>query len=640
MAARTHLTWLFAFLGLSLGCSEGGIDDNGELQPDLQPDSGGETGFNELAVEPATATLNVELTTPASAPPTQAYRAFANIEGQRTEITERCTFEVGNPDLATIIGSTLTAGARGGKSQVFAKCASSTASSELTIFVRGSVVIGDAPKDAKATFDGAAVTSDATRTSKLEYPLDGAVAAQNFPPVEAQWTTAGNDLFHLRVTSTYLTMDFYVNTPELTIPAEQWAKLMSSTTPQDLTFTVEALKIAEPAKKFASDPVKISVTVDRIEESAIYFWSASKQAMMTSTFGSLDLPTEVKGDCTACHSLSRSGRRAFYSRSDCRRNPDGTPMLDGKGNCATGTVMGGFMKYDTGTKSWVETLAAKSGKFEISYGTFVPNVGAYEDDKKSLMIGSGAYTGPLELYDPDTATVVPSNIKDASTAGGRNALMPDWSPSGKTVVFAASTTSPAWCASFSKMQIMSMGYDNSTGAHVFAPAKPLVADTWTLPAGTYDNFFFPSFDPSGQYVVFNGAKGNWLNTNPGGGAAADARILLTDATGSFRTELATLNGPGALNNTWPHWAPTIGKDYLFVVYSTERPYGHRVTPATRPADWSWSWMNQYKQLWVAAIDRKKIGTADPSAAPMWLPGQDPKHHNLSPFWTRPTSAIK
>jgi hypothetical protein len=634
MTARTHGALVLSLvIGCGVACSEGGMDDGDPLERV----DGGDTTLSGLAIEPASVTLNVDLAT--TTLPTQSYKAFANIDGQRTEVTDRCTFSV-TPDLATIAGTLLTAGARGGKGQVTAQCAASSASSELTINVRGSVVIGDAPKDAKATFDAATVTTDAARTSKIEYPLDFAVAPQNFPPIEAQWTSAGNDLFHLSVTSKYLTLDFYVAAPELTIPSEHWAKLMSSTTPQDLNFRVEALKIAEPTKKFVSEPIKLHVTVDRIEESAIYFWSASKQAMMTSTFGSLELPTEVKGDCTACHSLSRSGRRAFYSRSDCKRNPDGTPMLDSMGACAAGTVMGGFMKWDTASKSWVETLAAKSGKFEMSYGTFVPNVGEYADDKKSLLVASPAYTGPLELYDPDSATIVPSNIKDASSAGGTNGLMPDWSPDGKTIVFAGSTAAPAWCASFTKMQLMTMGYDNSTGSHVFSAAKPLLTDSWTLPSGTYDNFFFPSFDPSGQYIVFNGAKGNWLNQNPDGALKADPRIMLTDAKGSFKNELNALNGTDSLDNTWPHWAPTAGKDYLFVVFSTERPYGHRVTKATRPADWSWAWMQQYKQLWVAAIDKKKIGTGDPSAPPMWLPGQDPKHHNLSPFWTRPTSGIK
>ena len=29
------------------------------------------------------------------------------------------------------------------------------------------------------------------------------------------------------------------------------------------------------------------------------------------------------------------------------------------------------------------------------------------------------------------------------------------------------------------------------------------------------------------------------------------------------------------------------------------------------------------------------GTADPSAPPMWLPGQDPLANNISPYWSRP-----
>ena len=45
---------------------------------------------------------------------------------------------------------------------------------------------------------------------------------------------------------------------------------------------------------------------------------------------------------------------------------------------------------------------------------------------------------------------------------------------------------------------------------------------------------------------------------------------------------------------------------------------------------------QCKHLWVTAIDLAKLptGTADPSAAPFWIPGQTLAAQYVSPQWTK------
>ena len=43
-----------------------------------------------------------------------------------------------------------------------------------------------------------------------------------------------------------------------------------------------------------------------------------------------------------------------------------------------------------------------------------------------------------------------------------------------------------------------------------------------------------------------------------------------------------------------------------------------------------------KQLWVMALDLTKMGsgTADPSFAPFWIPGQNINAQYVSPQWTK------
>ena len=47
-------------------------------------------------------------------------------------------------------------------------------------------------------------------------------------------------------------------------------------------------------------------------------------------------------------------------------------------------------------------------------------------------------------------------------------------------------------------------------------------------------------------------------------------------------------------------------------------------------------VTQCKQIWIGAIRKSTIAAnpgADPSAPPMWLPGQSPAANNISPYWT-------
>jgi hypothetical protein len=106
-------------------------------------------------------------------------------------------------------------------------------------------------------------------------------------------------------------------------------------------------------------------------------------------------------------------------------------------------------------------------------------------------------------------------------------------------------------------------------------------------------------------------------------------------------DLTNLNGPGDENITWPHWAPGTSGSFRWVVFSSERAYGHKLTPANTDPSCVSQGVKQCKQIWVSAIDNSKLSVSgtppDPSAPPLWLPGQNITADNISPFWTVPTS---
>jgi len=97
------------------------------------------------------------------------------------------------------------------------------------------------------------------------------------------------------------------------------------------------------------------------------------------------------------------------------------------------------------------------------------------------------------------------------------------------------------------------------------------------------------------------------------------------------------NGGGTtMSSTWPNWAPTIGKKYAWLAYASERPYGHLLTPQNKSCGSMVQGQGSCKQLWVMAIDVSKMqsGTADPSFAPFWIPGQSIHAQYVSPQWTK------
>src|SRR5262249_16219478 len=146
----------------------------------------------------------------------------------------------------------------------------------------------------------------------------------------------------------------------------------------------------------------------------------------------------------------------------------------------------------------------------------------------------------------------------------RSALMPDWSPDGKTVAF-ASTPNAGQYIDLTQGAIATMSYAYLGNQHVFGEPKFIVPLPIALPGGVYDNTFFPSFSPDSALIVFNAARSSWRDFSdekiPG------PRLMLSDAKGAWMVDLTQLNDGYDVDNSWPHWAPGDTSDYYWVVYS-------------------------------------------------------------------------
>ncbi len=578
---------------------------------------GGDAGFGNLEVDPPLATLTV----PLGGTATQGYTVYSVEGSKKTDITMDCTLTV-DPSFGTFAAATLTVAPHGGKTLVSATCGTATGTSELVVNLTGTIVVGTAPPGAAATFGAATVGTDPSRQPPIQYPLDKAVSPRNIPPIEIQWAAAGNDLFHVALASSFLAVDVYTTDVQATLNAADWESVASSAAGDTLQIAVEGLAQASPATKYAGAPVAIGMSQDVIDRTAIYYWASSKGDIMSQTFGDVGAPSVVDGNCTACHTVSRTATRIGYSRcvnNDCN------------------TLYEGFLKYDRTNNVWNEQVNANNEAIHGSFATFSPVGYPYPTDDQSLAlvtILNAQGNAFLELYDPDSGMPVASNLDSVVNVGTGSWLMPDWSPDGTRVVYTSTPNVGQWI-DLSNGTITESTYTYNAGQHVFGPPQIIVPNPQTLPNGSYTNFFFPSFSPDGQLVVFNAAREAWRNSTSAKGTGA--RIMLAQSSGQWVTDLTAMNG-GFVDNdiTWAHWAPTQSSDYYWIVFSSEQDYGHEVTAANTNPTCKNVGVQQCKQIWIGAIARNKLtGAIDPSFAPMWLPGQDTQADNISPYWSIP-----
>ena len=296
-------------------------------------------------------------------------------------------------------------------------------------------------------------------------------------------------------------------------------------------------------------------------------------------------PTQT-GQCVACHTLSRNGKRL-------------------------GADVGGETEWiaEVGPTFPPPIVLKKdpAGK-EIanSWMTFNPDTTRHVSSAKGILTLRDE-TG--KARGKGTNGVIPLGT-------GVFGHMPDWSPDGKFLVFAKSATAGGRKVAAGTIAIIPSNGDDSFGSIV-----ELVKST-----GSADNNYFPMFDPTSKWIAYGHSTGSSEKED-------DSNLRLVSVMGGTTFELTKANtivndgvipAPGASNNQ-PTWAPKTEDGVLWVAFQSKRDYGAVLAAGSK-------YGAEKNQLWVAAIDVDKLGKGDPSFPAFRLPFQELTENNHRPFW--------
>jgi len=559
------------------------------------------------------------------------------------DVSSQVSWSIYNTALATPNHGTFSLQGIGGQSPVTALLAGVAGTATLVVKATGNTYLGGTTAASVAAFSAATPDPAPADAPALEYPLAGAVLPGNLPPIDFQWTlgAADNNLFRIHVTSpSVLDVALYTSAQDLLADAATWKSIAASVPDQPVTVTVDATGSAKLLR--TSAPRTLTLASDTIDDSAIYVWETS-----TGTFRVLDMangtdiplpnnsPQLAAGNpCSGCHRVSRDGTRFSFTYMGATNFEFGSLQYSGTG--------------DAGTFS---QKIAPSSAFAGTYATFNPlestQVPAMLVTQPDLVAQNTPGSVRLELRNPDTNVVVPSNLATMLGAlglpnPGQATSMPDWSADGSFVVFAAYNSGKNFVRDLGDDivlgSIVEAPVSYAGGTFTFGAPKVLVAADSANDASTGANNFLPAISPDGTAVAFTRAAGWWsIETQQSLINLSGQIMLVRRSDGTVFPLVNGSNGAGTtLSSTWPQWAPTLGQRYGWLAYGSERPYGHLLTPANHSCGGLVQGQASCKQLWIMAIDLKKLatGTADPSLPPFWIPVQSINAQYVSPQWTK------
>jgi hypothetical protein len=250
--------------------------------------------------------------------------------------------------------------------------------------------------------------------------------------------------------------------------------------------------------------------------------------------------------------------------------------------------------------------------------------------------------GKLTLRTADSSLGVIQDDLFADAVGER-VSHPFWSPAGGHFAFVS------WNPSAADVKAGQITGDMVQGGQIWIADSDGTAmqgaPRLLVPRAEGVTSYYPAISDDDRFVVFNQSRcAGPANTGGWGAGSCDgyndisAALNVVPVTGGPAIALTRANGGDAplTTNSWPRWSPDHGtfrgKRLYWLSFSSRRAYGLALPGATDD--------KTKPQLWFAAVAVDAGGAApaaDPSFAPVWLPGQDPNlagpRGNHTPAWT-------
>ncbi|HEX7603800.1 MAG TPA: hypothetical protein VF316_19410, partial [Polyangiaceae bacterium] len=540
MNVRTWAAIVSVCVGAAAGAVACGSDGTSDTPDGSAMGDGGDGGggdgnvlpIDTLTIDPPTATLVV----PASGPVlTQAFKAMGAI-GSAAPVQVPATFAIDNVLPGTIVASTgvfTTNNLAGGVVNVTASYGGKTATAVLTVKLQGDVTSGTVPPNPGSFFDpktNTIVTADPTHSPTLVYPVAETKFPQNLYRTMFNWRPAGNNLFLLQYVSPNLTLNIYTDGIHATCVKaatvgscwetvqKDWTMLAGSNAGGSVTLTVFGTNTNAKGTVYASKPYVFTFSKSPVP-GALYYWSTTVAGVRRGTLAdpmpsNFLTPLQADGNCVACHTLSRNGKR---------------------------------MAADVGGENlWVVDVAKvipPPRVFTAFNAKVIPNSWAtFNADTTRIVSAKG---GVLRLLDGNTGGPVGGN-NGVITGPAPFGTMPDWAPDGKHLVYVQSPANKDRGLKTSSIAWLSVAGD------VFSSPQAILTS-----AGATDNYAYPMFDPTSQWLaVARGAGGT--DNDP------TAQLLVAKAQAASTAQqlvradtlVNDITVTTAIENTMPTWAPT------------------------------------------------------------------------------------
>ena len=506
------------------------------------------------------------------------------------------------------------------------------------------VSLGD---DVREQFGGP--SSDSGKP-QLVYPLSNSMHAMNLDNITFQWTRgdAASRLF--RIEATVGSEKYYFFVPcedaECTykMPRDEWLTLGKEFAGDgDIAFSISGTA-GDGASVATSDSVPLSFSPGAVR-GALYYWASKGRTIKRATFGSdhavpFIVPNSATNDydCAGCHSVSRDGKVIAFAVG-----PEGGENIAGIQTAPTEAPDAPYIRPAKGPTPFPSDIAAGNAEGPLDH--FGHNVALSPDGAYAAVNGipSTAADGWPPFFEVrhtvSGETIVKHELYDPIFGSERLPILPEWSPDGtKIAVTLTDATGDdanfgcVWTSETCRSSIAIVGFD---GAAITAPEVLVVGS-----GGEYH--FYPTWSPDGRYIAFASGrlemgvvneegKIQKSQSNPNailrlvpttGGPHACPGPTCYELTNGMQYSSAQASSHTGLQSTWPKFTPFAqgdGGSVMFISFNTKVDYGFL--------------SHGENQIWMFAIDTAKLGSGDPSYAPVWLPYQDIDDGSLTPYWT-------